>query len=84
MGHIQKSLLDYIDIPCAMITSIDGEDRSPPIHLTKDDLDRLLWRNRDEWETITLHYLDHTGEPRPGGVVEMRRDDVFGGNHFLL
>jgi len=84
MAIEQKRLFDFIDVPCAMILKIDDEHRDPPIMLTKDDLDSLLWKNRDEWDRLTLHFLDGKGEPTPHGPVDLERSDVFDDNHFLL
>lgn len=84
MALIQKNLLDFIDIPCAVIIGIDGECRDPPICLTKDDLDNLFWKNRDEWDTITLHFLDGLGRPHPDGPVEFDRAEIDNSNHFLI
>lgn len=84
MSYTQKCLLDFYDIPCAMIVGIDGKEQLPPIRLTKDDLDNLFWKNRDEWERIAIHFLDGRGMPHPDGPLEFDRSDLFGGNHFQL
>jgi hypothetical protein len=82
--YIQKSIWDFVDAPCAMILKIDDEEREPPIMLTKDDLDSLLWKNRDEWDRLVLHFIDGNGVPASHGPVEIDRSEFFHNNHFLL
>jgi hypothetical protein len=84
MAQVQKTLLDFIDIPCALIVRIDGKDKSPPIRMTKDDLEYLLRRNRDEWSSLTVHFLDGTGTPIATGPVNLERDELQFSNHFLI
>jgi hypothetical protein len=84
MAHVQKTLLDFIDIPCALIVRIDGKDKRPPIRMTKDDLEFLLRRNRDEWSTLTVHFLDGTGTPLSTGPVDLEREGLPLNNHFLI
>jgi len=84
MAQVQKTLLDFIDIPCALIVGIDGKAKSPPIRMNKDDLEFLLRRNRDEWNTLTVHFLDGTGMPLDTGPVVLEREDLPLNNHFLI
>jgi hypothetical protein len=84
MVQVQKTLLDFVDIPCALIVKIDGKSKTPPIRMTKDDLEYLLRRNRDEWNNLTVHFLDGTGVPIATGPVDLARDECQFTNHFLI
>jgi len=84
MAQVQKTLLDFFDIPCALIVRIDGKDKRPPIRMTKDDLEFLLRRNRDEWNSLTIHFLDGTGTPISSGPVDLEREELPLNNHFLI
>ena len=84
MAYVQKTLLDFVDIPCALIVKIDGKAKRPPIRMTKDDLEFLLRRNRDEWSTMTVHFLDGTGTPVTTGPVELDKAELPFNNHFLI